>query len=277
MTELQALILGTLQGLTEFFPVSSSGHLVLGQTFFNIKEEVLLFDIFVHLGSLFAVMIVFRKSILTMLDSTFRGCWSIACRKESAGNLYRTRPELRVAAAIVIGTLPAVVVGLAFKDGIEQLFHSAGAVFLAMGFTGIVLLGTFMARPGTRPVGILAGLLIGMAQAVAITPGISRSGMTIASALFLGVKRDTAGEFSFLLSIPAILGATVFAAKDLFEQGAVTLTAGAITAGVAASFVSGWISLVLLMGVVRKGKLGYFGYYCLAVSLAGIILLTHAG
>ncbi len=280
MTEFQALILGIVQGLTEFFPVSSSGHLVLGQTLFGIDGNVLQFDILVHLGSLFAVMIVFRRAIADLSIGTLQGLGEILSRKQSTSEIYRSSPAFRTVTAIIVGTIPAVIIGFSFQDGIEKLFHSAGSVFLAMGFTGCVLLGTFLTRNGTRQVGIMNGILIGLAQALAIAPGISRSGMTIASGLFAGVRRETAGEFSFLLSIPVILGATALGMKDMLAPGMSPLTAmptGVMAVGMVSAFLSGWAALVLLMGVVRRGKIGYFGFYCLAVSIAGSMLWAHAG
>jgi undecaprenyl-diphosphatase len=275
VTILQAILLGILQGLTEFFPVSSSGHLVLGQLFFNIHEDVMLFDIAVHLGSLAAVIIVFRATILRLIRACYNGLLDIARGRNTIAGLYRYSQDIRTAMAVIIGTIPAVIIGFTMKDGIETLFHSAVAVFASLAFTGCVLLATFRARAGDRRISAVSGLLIGIAQAIAITPGISRSGMTISSGLFLGIRREDAGEFSFLLSIPAILGATVLAVKDYFDVGGTSIPAVTVAAGMIAAFVSGWIALVLLMGVVKRGKMGYFGYYCLAVAFAGFIFYVR--
>jgi undecaprenyl-diphosphatase len=272
MTILQAIILGILQGLTEFFPVSSSGHLVLAQLFFDVHEDVLIFDIALHLGSLVAVVIVFRATILRLIRACLAGLSDIAGKRSTIAGLYRDSQDIRTSIAVIIGTIPAVIVGFTLKDGIETLFNSAVTVFAALAFTGCVLLSTFLARTGDRRITAKSGLLIGIAQAIAITPGISRSGMTISSGLFLGIRREDAGEFSFLLSIPAILGAAVLGFKDYLDAGGTSIPFAALAAGTAAAFVSGWIALVLLMGVVRRGKMGYFGYYCLAVALAGFII-----
>ena len=139
--------------------------------------------------------------------------------------------------------------------------------------TGCILFLTFLAGEKDKKVGVISGFLIGIAQAIAITPGISRSGMTISSALFLGIKREDAGEFSFLLSIPAVLGATVLALKDCFDAGVMAFTPEIAITGILSSFISGWIALVFLMKIVRKGKIGYFGFYCVAVALSGILFL----
>lgn len=272
MTILQAIILGILQGLTEFFPVSSSGHLVLAQLFFDIHEDVMIFDIALHLGSLVAVVIVFRATILRLISACLAGLSDIIRGRNTIASLYRDSQDIRTAIAVIIGTIPAVIVGFTLKDSIEALFHSSVTVFAALAFTGCVLLATFLARKGDRRITATSGLLIGIAQAIAITPGISRSGMTISSGLFLGIRREDAGEFSFLLSIPAILGAAVLGFKDYLDAGGTAIPLVTIAAGTAAAFVSGWIALVLLMGVVRCGRMGYFGYYCLAAALAGFIL-----
>ena len=276
MTTLQALVLGVLQGLTEFFPVSSSGHLVLGQLLFGIDGDVLVFDIFVHLGTLLAVLVVFRGAILRILAGVYKGMADILGGKPAL-DVYRASSDVRTAAGIVIGTIPAAVIGVTYTGEIEALFHSASAVFAALGFTGAVLLATFAARPGTRHAGMLLGFVIGLAQALAIIPGISRSGMTIAAGLFLGIRREEAGEFSFLLAVPAILGAAVLAAGDLLDAGVLSIPAVALLTGAAAAFFSGWAALVFLMGIVRRGKLGYFGFYCLAAALAGVVVLSMAG
>lgn len=269
MTFLEALILGVIQGITEFFPVSSSGHLVLAQHFFRIQDNILVFDIYVHFGTLIAIIVVFRDSIVRIIS----GCVNIVGLPVGAhGSLravYDSSREVKTALGIAVGTIPAVFVGLMFKDVVEQLFQSEKAVFLALSFTGVVLLCTFLAGKGGRHIGIRTAFLVGIAQAVAVIPGISRSGMTISTAIFLGIAREEGGEFSFLLSIPAILGATVLAVREHLMSGGLFLQWEVASAGVVVSFLTGWLSLVILMRVVRKGKLGYFGIYCLAVAIIG--------
>ena len=157
------------------------------------------------------------------------------------------------------------------NDAIENLFHSTISVLFALLFTGCVLLLTFLIKKSNKHIGLLNGLYIGLAQALAIVPGISRSGMTISTALFMGVEREESGEFSFLLSIPVIMGASVMALKDSIGAGFTTYPWDVAIIGVIASFISGWISLVFLMKIVRHGDIGYFGFYCVIVSLAGMI------
>lgn len=272
MTYIQAIFLGILQGVTEFFPVSSSGHLVLAQEFLGITEDVLTFDIYVHFGTMLAVLAVFRRSIIKLIFSCVDGLRSIFIDRVSFGEVYKSSYEMRVISGILFGTFPAVVVGLTMRNFIESLFHSAVTVFAALIFTGCVLIVTFFLREKGRTIGSIYGFLVGLAQALAIIPGISRSGLTISTALFLGVKREKAGEFSFLLSIPVILGATILALKEYIEAGFSTLPWDMAVIGTLVSFVSGWISLVFLMRIIRNGKIGYFGFYCITVSVTGALL-----
>ena len=273
MTYIQALVLGFVQGLTEFLPVSSSGHLVFGQAFFGVNADVLTFDIAVHFGTLMAVFIVFRRRIVELLAGIVRDFRSVGGGGKRPGAVLRDSPESRYALAIVIGTLPAVIVGLMIKDVIEGMFTAVTPVLWALAFTGTVLLATFAAGSGTRRVGPRSGLLIGIAQALAIVPGISRSGMTISITLFAGIDREEAGEFSFLLAIPAVLGATLLEALDLFGEGGFgSVAPGPVLVGTVVAFLTGWVSLAVLMSIIRHGKLGWFGFYCLAVAGIGLVL-----
>ena len=271
MTVFTAIWLGIVQGLTEFFPVSSSGHLVLAQKLLGVGGDLMLFDIFVHFGTLIAVFVVFKKQIIDLLTGFFGGASQALSGRKALKDVYNDSQSFKTATAILIGTIPAGIVGIVFKDSIEGLFTSEKAVLYSMLFTGCILFLTFFAGNREKKVGLISGILIGIAQAVAIAPGVSRSGMTISSALFLGIKREDAGEFSFLLSLPAILGATVLALKDCFEVGAISFTPEIAIAGIISSFISGWLSLVFLMKIVRSGKIGYFAFYCFAVSIIGMI------
>ncbi len=269
MTYFQAVILGIVQGITEFFPVSSSGHLVLVQKVLGIHENIFTFDIFVHFGTLLAVVKVFRNPIIKIIRGCYAGLKSLVMDKTPARMVYRNSREIRLALGIVLGTFPAVVVGFTLNDFIEGLFQSEVSVYISLFITGCVLLCTFFTRKNNCGIGIFNGFIVGIAQAVAIIPGISRSGLTISTALFSGVKREEAGEFSFLLSIPVILGATILAVNDYFGAEYSTLRWDVAVLGTVVSFVSGWISLVFLMRIIRRGKIGYFGFYCIAVALFG--------
>ena len=272
MTNTHGLLLGIVQGLTEFLPVSSSGHLVLFQQYLGLGENMLNFDIFVHTGTLLSVLVVFRSAILTMIGGSITDIRACIGGRQSIGDCLKESREIRLVLAIVIGTIPAAVIGFTLKDSIERLFSAPLPVLAALFVTGIVLIATFFVRRGEKNIAITFGLIVGLAQAMAIIPGISRSGMTIAAALFLGVKREKAGEFSFLLSVPAVAGATLLAVSDVLGQGFIPGDLLPDMIGLLVSFATGCLSLVVLMNIVKRGKIGYFGFYCLAVVLAGVIL-----
>ncbi len=260
-------------GIHRISPGFPSGHLVLAQKLFGLSEDLLTFDILVHFGTLLAIVTVFYRLIATITVGTISGMHSIVSGRTSLVHAYRNSQDFRMVTAIIAGTIPAVVVGLTLEGAIEALFNSAAPVLIALAITGIILTATFFARKGDNRVDLIRGFIIGVAQAIAVIPGISRSGSTIATGLFLKVERREAGEFSFLLAIPAISGATLLAVKDL-SAGLANLSVSVITAGVAASFISGYVSLILLMKIVRKGKIGYFGFYCLAISILGMFFLV---
>ena len=211
MNWIEAVVLGVVQGLTEFLPVSSSGHLVLFQHLFGLVEPELLFDISVHLGTLLAVLVVFYRDILQILEALVQ----LPGLVRSAGGwgaLFTAHPEIRLVAMIVAGCIPTALLGILFAKVAEQLFGTLWLVGAALLVTGTFLWFTQRQNAVGRPIGqmrIKDALIIGLIQGLAIIPGISRSGATISAALYLGVDRELAGRFSFLLAIPAILGALV--------------------------------------------------------------------
>ncbi len=245
-----AVILGIVQGITEWLPVSSSAHLVMMQLA-GITADVL-FYAGVHIGTLLAVLIFLRKEISEMLKCIFRLDFS-----SSYG---------RMIPLVIIGTLPAAFFGLFFRDFFESLFYSTLAAGIGLLITGCILYASGR-KPGSKDMGWKDSLLIGLAQAAAIVPGVSRSGSTIGTALAMGIDREKAARFSFLLSIPAIAGAF------LLESGFTPVVSGALIAGMATSFVVGYISLKFLMKVLMKGRLRYFAYYCWAVGAAIVIIM----
>ena len=253
MNSFETSILGIIQGLTEFLPVSSSGHLVLFQNLLGFKEPALLLDCSLHLGTLLAVCVYFRNDLKKIATEIWKGDLKT--------------PHASLALWVVVGSVPTAVIGLAFKTPLERLFGSVtivGAMLLA---TGIIVALTRMIPEGhgTRTrVGLLAALAVGTAQGLAIIPGISRSGATIVCALLFGLNRDLAGRFSFLLSIPAIIGALAIQIDigALERVGLVPLAFGFFS-----SAVVGLLALKLLMGIVRKGHLYYFAPYCWAIGL----------
>jgi undecaprenyl-diphosphatase len=249
----QAVVLGIVQGITEWLPVSSSGHLVIIQQLFqNIQEPVTL-DLFLHIGSLFVVLFVFFDEIKKIVLSFF---------------VKKYREYRKLAYFVIIGTIPTALIGYFFKDLFESAFSSLLAVGISLLVTGTFLF--FCERfQKKKKLTLGSALTIGFVQGLAITPGISRSGSTIASALFLGIDKKEAVRFSFLLFIPAIAGATVLHFKDM--------TAGSIEwlpiiVGMAVSVVVGYLALKLLILVVDKKRLHYFSYYCWLVGLLAIVL-----
>lgn len=251
MDIIQSLILGVVQGVTEFLPVSSSGHLVLFQKFFKIQEPPIFFDTLVHFATLLAVVFFLRKEI-----------WRIVIGLNKKENW-------RIIALIVFATMPAVVVGFLLKNNIEQLFNSLDLLVYTFFATGVILFLTKFFTKGEKIVqniGWLKSIFIGIFQALAILPGISRSGSTISAGLFMGLKREEAFKFSFLLAIPAILGAMVLQIVD-FQPS--SLNGGFLVnfVGFLTALVFGLLSLKILEKIILKGKLHYFAFYCLALAL----------
>lgn len=269
MTILEALILGIVQGLTEFLPVSSSAHLVFVPALMRIPPNVA-FDVLLHAGTLLAVTGYFRKDILALIKAffasladVFQGDFRCSLRQD---------PFKRLAWLIVAASIPAAVTGFLFKKFIESLFTSVPAVALLLIGTGVLLWIAEKARrrdKTIRDISLRDSLVIGLAQAAAMAPGISRSGATISAGFFCGLERETAARFSFLLSIPAILGATILHIKDI--SAGFHLSAGVFLAGFAASIVCGWLSVRFLLNIIRKRSLRIFAYYC---GLAGAAALA---
>lgn len=266
---LEALVLGIVQGATEYLPVSSSGHLVIAQHLFGLEEPALFFDIVLHLGTLVAVVWYYRADLVKLVSETFSGL-----RDLTSGNSWKqtlnSYPGFQFALLIVVGTVPTAVIGLAFEDTFERLFGSVRLVGLMLILTGTVLLSTRLARGGGRDAAEmrwLDALMIGFVQGLAITPGISRSGITIAAALLLGIQRETAARYSFLLSIPSILGALLLRLGGA-EDGVGTT---ALIVGFGAAALTGYLCLVLLVGLVKKGRLSWFAPYCFALGLLALV------
>ena len=256
----QAVILGVVQGLTEFLPVSSSGHLVLGQRLLGLHEPQLMFDVAVHVGTLAAVLLVFWRDVWSMI----RGLWA----SDEEGRAGR-----RLIVLVAAASIPTAVMGLAFKDWFESMFASLLAVGGALMITGCLLMVTKLARGkglDAANTGPLRALVMGVAQGLAITPGISRSGATIATGLLLGLDREFAARISFVMSIPAILGALLLQVLDVAKAGAPGAALPVMLAGGLTAAVVGWAALKLLLSIVRQGRLHLFAYYCWALGLTAL-------
>ncbi len=266
----QGIILGIIQGLTEFLPVSSSGHLVLGQIFFGITQSQLTFDISVHMGTLLAVLVIYSSDILAMISSVFR-FFSKAVLLKPVSYLVNEDKNLHLAGLIIIGSVPTAIIGLVLKQFEHVLFTSQVLVGAMLILTGTILWVSrnyYFSENKTSSFGIKNAVFIGVSQGLAVIPGISRSGTTIAVGMFLGLDRHTAARFSFLLSIPAILGAQVLSIKDMLNKG---LSIDPITIyATIASFITGLIALKILLTLVHSGRFHLFAPYC---WLAGSLVL----
>jgi len=260
MTLVQSILLGALQGLTEFLPVSSSGHLAIAQHFLpGFEQPGVLFDVLLHVGTFGAVVLYFRRELTDILTSPFR-------RDEDA-RLHR-----RLLLLLVAGSVPTAVIGLTFRSFLEGLFHNIPVVSLMLLVTGTLLfVSERFRRTGRKEDRLTWGdaLTVGAVQGLAIVPGISRSGSTIAALLLKGVNGETAARFSFLLALPAVFGAALLSAGDL--QGILTEEIPLYLAGTGIAFLTGLLSIHLLMGVIRKRRLFAFAVYC---WLAGAVFFT---
>ena len=274
MNLFETLILGVVQGLTEFLPVSSSAHLVITENILKIKSESISFEVFLHFGTFMAVVIIYRKEIWGMIKSLRY----ILVRKDnsvsSEGSTVGGKEYLRLLGLIIIGSIPAGVLGLLFKDTIEKSFSSISFVSAMLILTGIFLWLTRLSKVTEQKMTFADSIIIGLAQAFALLPGISRSGFTIGTGLFRRIDKTKAADFSFLLSLPAIFGATLLKLSDcLIEKPSSQLLILYLLGSVVA-FAFGYLAIKFLLSVLRSGKFEYFGYYCV---LAGILSLIFLG
>ena len=257
MEWLDALILGVIQGMTEFLPVSSSGHLELGKAILgdnSVPEESLLFTVVLHFATALSTIIVFRKDIFNLITGIFTG----------------NNEDLIFAGKIILSMVPAVIVGLFFEDQLEALFNGnivlVGCMLIV---TGLLLFLAGRAKNTGKNIGWKDALLIGISQAIAMLPGISRSGATISTSVLLGNDRTKAARFSFLMVVPLIFGKI---AKDIMS-GDISLENSAsmpLLIGFIAAFITGLLACTWMISLVRKAKLHYFSYYCFAVGLMAI-------
>lgn len=273
MEFLSSIFLGFIQGVAEFLPISSSGHLVIFQELFGMKLEGAdssFFDVLLHLGTLSAVFLAYWSDIKSIILEFFT---MVHLRKLPAGQ-KPDRLSRRMIGFIIIGTLPLLLV-LPIKDKLDTAFHSPMLVGAALLFTGLLLfISDRLSRRSKdlRSASVLDVLLVGLGQAIAVTPGLSRSGTTISMGMFRGFEREFAVKFSFLLSIPAVLGANLLELFDAVKEGIDASLLPMYLAGVVSAAVFGYLSIVLLKFVTRKGGFGSFCYYCWGAGLVTIIL-----
>ncbi len=264
MSPWQALLLGVLQGATEFLPVSSSGHLVIVPTLLGWPDPGLFLDTVLHLGTLVAIVVYFWRDLAQLAAAAWR---SLRARSLA-------EPEARVAWGVAVGTLPAAVIGFLLEDTFERLFGmpQAAAGFL-LGTAALLLISEVLARR-ERALDSLSwrdALLIGLAQTFAIAPGLSRSGSTIAAGLLLGYRREDATRFSFLLAVPIILGGGLYQLLKIAHTGFGSTQVPAILIGFVAAAVTGYLAISGLLALVRRRSLWPFAVYC---ALLGTLVLT---
>lgn len=258
MNWLEALILGLVQGLTEFLPVSSSGHLEIGKALLGVEaKESLSFSIAVHGATVLSTIIVFREEILQILSGLFK---------------FRWNQETNYTAKIVVSMIPVAIIGFLFNDYLKTLFNSnillVGSMLLV---TALLLAFTYLAKQKNKEIGYKEAFIIGIAQAIAVLPGISRSGATIATGLLLGTKKENVAQFSFLMVIVPIIGANL---KDILS-GDMTSDSGVgifpVIVGFMAAFISGYLACSWMLRIVKTGKLIYFSIYCAIIGMIALI------
>ncbi len=280
MSFLNAIILGLIQGVAEFLPISSSGHLAIAQNLLGLSVEGssdMFFDVLLHLGTLMAVFVAYWQEIREMIVEFF----------SAAGDLVRGRkqkpvpPARRLIAMILIGTLPLLAI-LPVKDFVSGLSQNTYFIGGALLVTGLLLVACDRVRKGMKnesSAPMMDALFVGIGQAIATCPGISRSGMTISTGCFCGFERKFAVRFAFLLSIPAVIGANILEIADVVENGIDPALLPMYFVGVAVAAVSGYLCIRLLKMIAEKGKFGAFAYYCWAMGVVTIVLsaLKNAG
>lgn len=268
MDLLQAFLLGLLQGITEFLPVSSSGHLALARAF--LGREVMpgiTFEIVVHFGSFCSIAVYYRRKLADMTVDILHSFSPGGIRQKRFLHDYHTR----LTGIILLSMIPAMIVGFTMKDAVENLFVNPFFVSCMLIITGILLFSTkFAGRPG-KDVNAVRGIIMGVAQSLAILPGISRSGSTISVGLFTGISRANVANFSFLMVLPVLAGAMLLEVKEIMENGIESAAVLFLIVGFFTSFISGYFALKYLIMLLKKEKFHYFAYYCWAMGLFGMI------
>ena len=269
MDIIQAIIIGLVQGLTEFLPVSSSAHLIFAQQALGVADVGLAFDVLLHVGTLVAVIVYFFNDIVNMIKGFLLSLVDLK-NGNFMGELKKD-PYKKLAWLTILATIPIGIVGVLFNDIVESMFMGLTVPAFLLLITGCLLYVSQRMNTGkidVRNITLKEALIMGCGQALAILPGLSRSGTTIAAGLFAGLDKEFAAKFSFILSIPAILGAAVFQLKDL-SGGSVEI--GACIAGFIVAAISGYLAISFLLKIVREKSLDIFAYYCWIVGLIVLI------
>lgn len=270
MSYLMSVILGFVQGVAEFLPISSSGHLSLFQSWFGMEEPDNLFNVLLHFATLVAVCVVYWRDIVDMIREFFLGVGALVSSKKEGGPVP---PARRLILMIILATLPLVVV-LPVEDKVEALGGSTLYVGIALLLTGVILFVSDRLSRGKkteRTMTVKDALLVGCAQAIAVIPGLSRSGCSIAAGMAVGFDRTFAVRFSFLLSLPAVVGATLLKVIDVAQEGFDTSLLPIYLVGMVVAGVVGYFSIRLVNLLAQKNKFGRFAYYCWAIGLVAIV------
>ena len=273
MSYLTAMVMGLIQGIAEFLPISSSGHLAIFQNFFgmsDIEHDYMLFDVLLHLGTLIAVFVAYWGDIVTLVKEFFT---MVHLRRLPAGQ-HPDYPARRMIVMLIVATLPLFLV-LPVKDHVESLYSNTFFVGFALIVTGLMLFFSDRMRRGTkteRNATMLDAIIVGFGQALAVVPGISRSGTTIAVGMVRKFDREYAVRFSFLLSIPAVLGANILSLADALKSGTDWSLLPMYLVGVVVAAVSGYLAIRLLRYIAKKGSFGWFSYYCWGAGLVTLAL-----
>ncbi len=268
MDLLQAILLGILQGITEFLPVSSSGHLALARALLGRDlEPGITFEIVVHFGSFCSIAVYYREKIFEIIKDLVS---SFSPSGLKSGK-FKTDANTRLSMIILISLIPAMIVGFTMKDLIESLFVNPFFVSCMLIITGTLLFSTKFVKNPDKEVDVKRGILMGVAQAMAIIPGISRSGSTISVGLFSGVDRVNVANFSFLMVLPVLAGAMILEVGEIAETGIAMEAVLSLFAGFLTSFIAGYYALKYLVILLKRDKFHYFSYYCWAAGLFGMI------
>jgi undecaprenyl-diphosphatase len=267
---INALIIGLIQGLTEFLPVSSSGHLVLSQHLLGVEMPGVTFEVFLHFGTLISVFWVFRRRLLEII----KGFLALFRKEEWAR--FKSSDDRWFGLLLILGSIPTAVIAFLLQDYVKQAFDSTLFVGIALLITGLLLWVADILPGGKKDIGqttVLDALIIGAFQGLAIFPGISRSGSTISGSLYRNLDKKTAAEYSFLLSVPAVLGATLLEVFDLLRNNQIETDWFFYLVGVVAAAAAGILAIRFFINLLVKNKLRYFSIYCWLVGILVIILL----
>ena len=277
MNWLEALILGLLQGFTEYLPISSSGHLTIASNFVGLTdpEEILPFTVLLHVATVLSTIVILYKEIIWIFKGLFQS------PNKSVGDVttvcgIKLNTQQQYTLAIIVSMIPVGIVGVFFKDAVEAAFEGLTIVGCCLLATAALLAFSYYAKPRQKDkISLKDAFIIGLGQAAAVLPGLSRSGTTIATGLILGNKKENMAQFSFLMVIPPILGEALLESIDIVKEGIAvafgSISTSSLIIGFLAAFISGCIACKWMISIVRKGKLIYFAYYCLAAGLFTLI------